>query len=214
MSIRQEMKCVIAFFALAGVAGAQAPLNPYEAARAAMAASVAKQRASVRRQMEMVTRVAAPAAGAATQLSPTVPWPAAVSMLNVADCDPLPERQIDALVEDASSREGVAADLVRAVIGKESGFRPCAVSPKGAQGLMQLMPATAQMLNVGDPFDSRQNIGAGTRLLKQLLTRYDGDLALALGAYNAGPGAVDRSRGVPPFPETQNYVSDILKRVQ
>lgn len=214
MSIRQKMKCVIALFALAGVAGAQAPLNPYEAARAAMEASVAKQRASVQRQRETVTRVAPAAEGAATQPSPSASWPAAVSMLNVADCDPLPEDQVNALVQDASSREGVAADLVRAVIRKESGFRPCAVSPKGAQGLMQLMPATAQMLNVGDPFDSRQNIGAGTRLLKQLLTRYDGDLALALGAYNAGTGAVDRSGGVPPFPETQNYVSDILRRVR
>jgi soluble lytic murein transglycosylase-like protein len=208
------MRCAIALFALAGVAGAQAPLNPYEAARAAMEASIAKQRASVRRQMEMVTRVGPAAEGAANQPSPAVPWPAAVSMLSAADCDPLPEQQIDALVQDASSREGVAADLVRAVIRKESGFRPCAVSPKGAQGLMQLMPATAQMLNVGDPFDSRQSIDAGTRLLKQLLTRYDGDLALALGAYNAGPGAVDRNRGVPPFPETLDYVSDILKRVR
>jgi soluble lytic murein transglycosylase-like protein len=209
------MRCAIALFALAGVAGAQGPLNPYEAARAAMEASIAKQRASVRRQMEAVWRAGPPAAeGAAYQPSSTVPWPAAVPMLNAADCDPLPERQVNALVQDASDREGVAADLVRAVIGKESGFRPCAVSPKGAQGLMQLMPATAQMLNVGDPFDSRQSIDAGTRLLKQLLTRYDGDLALALGAYNAGAGAVDRNRGVPPIPETVNYVSDILKRVQ
>jgi soluble lytic murein transglycosylase-like protein len=209
------MKCAIALFALAGGAGAQAPLNPYEAARAAMEASIAKQRASVRRQMEAVWRVGPPVAeGAANQPSPTVPWPTAVPMLNAADCDPLPERQVNALVQDASNREGVAADLVRAVIGKESGFRPCAVSPKGAQGLMQLMPATAQMLNVGDPFDSRQSIDAGTHLLKQLLTRYDGDLALALGAYNAGAGAVDRNRGVPPIPETVNYVSDILKRVQ
>jgi len=212
--IRQGMKSVIALFALAGVAGAQAPLNPYQAARAAMEASIAKQRASVQRQVEAVLRVGPPVAeGAAIQPSPTVPWPAAVSMLSVADCDPLPEQQINALVQDASNREGVAADLVRAVIRKESGFRPCAVSPKGAQGLMQLMPATAQMLNVGDPFDSRQSIDAGTRLLKQLLTRYDGDLALALGAYNAGAGAVDRNRGVPPIPETLNYVSDILKRV-
>ena len=179
-----------------------------------MEASIAKQRASVRRQMEMVTRVAPAAEGAANQPSPTVPWPAVVSMLNLADCDPLPERQIDTLVQDTSSREGIAADLARAVIGKESGFRPGAVSPKGAQGLMQLVPATAQLLNVGDPFDSRQNIGAGTRLLKQLLMRYDGDLAQALGAYNAGPGAVHRNRGVPPFPETQNYVSDILRCVR
>jgi len=210
------MRCAIALFALASVAGAQGPLNPYEAARAAMEASIAKQRASVQRQVEAVWRVGPPPAaeGAANQPSPTVPWPAAVSMLNAADCDPLPEQQVNALVQDASNREGVAADLVRAVIRKESGFRPCAVSPKGAQGLMQLMPATAQMLNVGDPFDSRQSIDAGTHLLKQLLTRYDGDLALALGAYNAGAGAVDRNRGVPPIPETLDYVSDILKRVQ
>ena len=113
-----------------------------------------------------------------------------------------------------SRASGVPISFLYGIARQESAFGATARSSAGALGLMQLMPATAQMLNVGDPFDSKQSIDAGTRLLRQLLTRYDGDLALALGAYNAGPGAVDRSGGVPPFPETQNYVSDILKRVQ
>jgi len=219
------MKCALMLLSLAALAGAQTPADPYEAMRAAMEASVAKpreaahgamdaslekQRASVRKQVEAARQVEA---GAPAHSFFTVPWPAPVAMMSMADCDPLPEEQLNALVQDASSREGVGADLLRAVIRKESGFRPCAVSPKGAQGLMQLMPATANMLNVQDPFDAKQNIDAGSRLLKQLLTRYGGDLASALGAYNAGPGAVDRFGGVPPYRETVNYVSDILNRM-
>jgi soluble lytic murein transglycosylase-like protein len=117
------------------------------------------------------------------------------------------------LVELLSARQGVDPDLVRAVIAQESGFRPCAVSPKGAIGLMQLMPATIEELDVQDAFDPGQNIGAGTRLLRQLLDRYNGDLSLALAAYNAGPAQVDRSNGIPPISETMQYVSDLLKRM-
>ena len=220
------MKRVALLLCLAGLAGAQEASNPYEAARAAMEASAAKQRlaaegvmdaslekqrTAVRKQVETAKQVEA---SEAPHSFFTVPWPAAIAMLNVSGCEPLPSEQLNAYIQDAAEREGVGADLLRAVIRKESGFLPCAVSPKGAQGLMQLMPSTAAMLNVADPFDARQNIDAGTRLLKHLLTRYSGDLALALSAYNAGPGAVERFGGVPPYPETVNYVSDILNRVQ
>lgn len=130
-----------------------------------------------------------------------------------APCDPLPPDVWSPLVRQAAEREGVAVDLLTAVIQQESAFRPCAVSPKGAMGLMQLMPSTAALLGVKDPFDPKENVDAGTRFLKMLLDRYSGNLALALGAYNAGPGRVDAAGGVPPIPETQDYVKEILSRL-
>jgi len=117
------------------------------------------------------------------------------------------------LIEENAKRQSVRADLLRAVIGQESGSRPCAVSPKGAQGLMQLMPAVAEQFGVHDPLDPKQNVEAGTKLLKQLLTKYNGDMRLALSAYNAGPERVDREGGVPQIPETINYVTDILSKL-
>lgn len=128
------------------------------------------------------------------------------------DCGPLPEEEMNALIEEAAAREGFTPDLLRAVIHQESSFRPCAVSPKGAVGLMQLMPATATQFGVEDPFDPEENIAAGSRLLGQLLSRYGGDLARALSAYNAGVGRADRSR-IPAIAETQKYVRDILNKL-
>jgi soluble lytic murein transglycosylase-like protein len=97
------------------------------------------------------------------------------------------------------------------VIKQESAFRPCAISQKGAQGLMQLMPETVDQLGIKDPFDVKQNIDGGAKFLKELLTRYSGDLSLALGAYNAGAGKVDAAGGaIPPIAETEAYVKAIL----
>jgi soluble lytic murein transglycosylase-like protein len=112
----------------------------------------------------------------------------------------------------AARRHGLDPDLVMAVVSVESAFRPGAVSPKGAQGLMQLMPRTAASLGVADAFDPAQNLDGGARHLGQLLTLYDGDLVKALAAYNAGEGAVHRHGGVPPYRETRAYVKKVLEQ--
>ncbi len=122
---------------------------------------------------------------------------------------PATRAAIEAIVERQAERHAINPDLVRAVIQVESAWNPRAVSSKGAIGLMQLMPATARELGVTDPFDPAQNIRGGVRYLKRLLERYDGNAELALAAYNAGPGAVDRYGRIPPYRETQNYVRKI-----
>jgi soluble lytic murein transglycosylase-like protein len=114
-------------------------------------------------------------------------------------------------IDEQAAAHGVRPELIRGVIQAESNFNPRALSPKGAMGLMQLMPATAADLGVHDPFNALENIRGGIKYLRQLLNRYDGNEALALAAYNAGPGAVDRHGvQVPPFQETQQYVKRIL----
>ena len=118
---------------------------------------------------------------------------------------------LEALIDRVSAREGVDARLVRAVIEVESGYRPRARSPKGAMGLMQLMPATARQYAVTNPYDPAANIEAGIKHLKSLLARFP--RALALAAYNAGDAAVERFGGMPPYAETRNYVSRILQIV-
>ena len=115
------------------------------------------------------------------------------------------------LVSAASDRHAVDADLIASVIRAESGFRTRAVSPKGAQGLMQLMPGTALQLGVADPFHAESNIDGGTRYLRDLLVRYNDDIPKALAAYNAGPERVERYRGLPPFPETHRYVARVIR---
>ena len=115
------------------------------------------------------------------------------------------------LIQQAAAHHDVDPSLVRAVIRAESGFDAQAVSTAGAQGLMQLMPELSEELGVTDPFDPRQNIFAGVRYLRWLLDRHDGDESLALASYNAGPGAVAQYAGVPPYPETQQYVRTISR---
>jgi soluble lytic murein transglycosylase-like protein len=117
--------------------------------------------------------------------------------------------EYDNLIKNAAAKYGVDSALIKAVIQAESGFNPNAASHAGAQGLMQLMPSTANGLGVSDPFDPAQSIDAGVRYLKGQIDRF-GDVNQALAAYNAGPAAVVKYGGVPPFKETQDYVSKVL----
>jgi soluble lytic murein transglycosylase-like protein len=171
-----------------------------------MRAAVEKQRASIAAQQEAI-RKQAQSAGAAL-----MPWSSEGAV--GPPCDPIAEDVAAPLIENAARANQLPAKLVHAVIEQESGFRPCAVSSKGAQGLMQLMPDTAGELHVQDVFDPRENIAAGARYLKQLLDKYKGDNKLALAAYNAGAAAVDAANGSPDIPETRDYVEAILKKIK
>jgi soluble lytic murein transglycosylase-like protein len=123
-------------------------------------------------------------------------------------------QELGVLVAETARRHDIDPDLVLAVVTVESAFRPDAVSRKGAQGLMQLMPGTAASLGVRDPLDPRENLEGGVRHLGALLTQYGGDLRKALAAYNAGAGAVERYRGLPPYRETRDYVRRVLERYE
>jgi soluble lytic murein transglycosylase-like protein len=126
--------------------------------------------------------------------------------------DRSPDRvsRYDPYIRQAAVLYQIPEELIRAVIKVESDFDPRAVSPKDARGLMQLVPATAQRMLVTDPFDPRQNIFGGTRYLRVLANLFNGDLELTVAAYNAGEGAVIRHGGIPPYPETQDYVVRVL----
>jgi soluble lytic murein transglycosylase-like protein len=173
--------------------------TPAELQRAAME----KQRAAAQKQAET--------AGARLK-----PWGDTIVEAGPAfesakpECDALADSIAAPLVEGAAKEQGVDAKLLHAVIDQESGFHPCAVSPKGAQGLMQLMPGTADFLQVADPFDPKENIEAGAKYLKQLLDKNGGDIAKALGAYNAGPNTDDPASKIP---ETKAYVDAILAKM-
>ena len=155
-------------------------------------AAAAIQRESVRKQQE--------SAAPAPLLEKTEP-----------ECEPIADSVVTPIIEGVAKAQELQPKLVRAVIQQESAFRPCAVSAKGAKGLMQLMPEIIEQFKVSDPFDAKESIDAGARYLKQLMDRYKGDLASTLGAYNAGPTSVDEAKGVPNIPETRNYVEAILQ---
>ncbi len=122
--------------------------------------------------------------------------------------------KINKLIDEYSQKYGLDSDFVKAVVKQESGFNEKATSKCGAMGLMQLMPGTAKALNVNDPYNARDNIEGGVKYLKGLMDRFGGDMKLALAAYNAGPNAVKKYNGVPPYNETQNYVKNIMSMYQ
>ena len=177
-----------------------APPKPAEPPRTA----AELQRESIAKQKEAI-RIQAKATGV---------WLVPGASAPQAPCDPIDSVVVNPIIDSAAKAHQLDPTLVRAVIEQESAFKPCAVSRKGAQGLMQLMPETAADLSVEDPFDPRQNIDAGAKYLKQLIDKYKGSLEQALGAYNAGPGTVDQAGKVPDIPETQDYVKAILDKLR
>lgn len=131
-------------------------------------------------------------------------------VVNAPVVTPVATLSLTDIVRQSGRRNGLDPDLIHSVIAAESAGNPRAISPKGAAGLMQLMPLTARSLDVSDVFDPTQNVEAGTKYLRRLLDQYNHDLSKALAAYNAGPAKVDAYRGLPPFRETQQYVKRVI----
>ncbi len=183
-------------------APAPAPPKPSETLQTAME----KQRASIARQREIVRK----------QMESAVRWQEAPSEdeTPAADCPPIADPELTPLIESAAKLHQVEPKLIRSVIEQESAFHACAISSKGAKGLMQLMPATIDQFKVGDAFDPQQNIEAGATYLRQLLDKYKGDLKLALAAYNSGPATVDKTGAIPDIKETQDYVEGVMKKMR
>jgi soluble lytic murein transglycosylase-like protein len=173
-------------------------------ARALMKASLAKQQASIERQLRVV---------GSTPGGASWRWTVPEASQTSAKCERINESDLAGMIDRVSDAQHVDSSLIREVVREESDSVPCAVSPAGAVGLMQLMPATQTRYDVADPLDPQENLMAGAKLLRELLDHYHGNTALALGAYNAGASLVDRDFSVPKIPETQNYVSNILRRL-
>ena len=186
--------CLILF---AWSALAQSSRDAFEASLQKQRDAVAVQRESGRKQAEMVG-----------------PKPLVLPDAGDPPCEPISEAELAPLLAAAATAQKLSPDLLKAVVSRESAFYPCAVSTKGARGLMQLMPDTVAQFSVRDPFDPQQSINAGSQYLKQWVDRYKGDLPKALGAYNAGPSAVDDAKGIPDVPETREYVQAILKSLE
>ena len=167
------------------------------------------QRASIEKQRAAVLRHMAPSHVEAR----VVPMMARDVQDARPGCSMVEAPELGRMIEFAAEANQVPPKVVREVARQESAFRPCAVSSKGAEGLMQLMPATQTALGVDNPFDPEESLMAGARLLRELLSRYNGSLPLALSAYNAGPKQVDRAEGIPRIAETRNYVAQILSRL-
>jgi hypothetical protein len=167
-------------------------------------------------QVIRVENLAPPPASSTAEPAPSIPQEVGVGPGSESDSPSRPATEseaevIDRLIREAARRYDLEVDLLSAVVAVESGRKTGAVSPKGAQGLMQLMPATAMDLAVSDPFDPAQNLDAGARYLRQLLDLHGDSYTNALAAYNAGTGRVARWKGVPPYKETQNYVHRVLQ---
>ena len=167
-----------------------------------------KQLASIQKQWECAEKQRA-----ATVKTAAAPPPFGSAPAPAADCPALGKEEVSGVIAGAAEYTGLTHDLLTAVIEKESAFTPCAVSSKGALGLMQLMPAVIKDFEVADPLDPIENVQAGSRFLKSLITRFGGDLRLALAAYNAGLSRVEKDGQVPQIPETVNYVNGILRKL-
>ena len=188
-----------------------ADLDAIEQRFSAMISNLTKQLAALERSFTHAMRdlVKGFRAAASARTSSAAQIPSAAQPPATAQA-PAGAGKFTGPIAAAAKRHELDPALLSAVVGQESGFRPRAISSAGAMGLMQLMPETARALGVRDPFDPAQNIDGGAKYLRGLIDRYHGRLDLALAAYNAGPGAVDRFGAVPPYAETQAYVKNIL----
>jgi soluble lytic murein transglycosylase-like protein len=181
------------------------PADTLQSAMEKQRAAIAVQRLAVKQQRDSL-----------------VPWMLATPRIVAAsgneaaaeDCDPISDPELTPLIASAAQQHQVEPKLLRGVIEQESSFRACAISAKGAMGLMQLMPATVDQFKVDDVFDPKQNIEAGATYLRQLLDKYKDDVKLALAAYNAGPTTVDQTGAIPDIKETRDYVEGVIKKMQ